>query len=47
MDHTLASGSDFGPVNGRYRIHKTLRVTPVVEAGITSRVWALANLMVP
>jgi transposase-like protein/IS1 family transposase len=28
------------------RIHKTLRVTPAMEAGITSKVWRLADLMV-
>jgi hypothetical protein len=27
------------------RIHKTLRVTPAMEAGITSRVWTLADLL--
>jgi IS1 family transposase len=27
------------------RIHKTLRVTPAMEAGITSRVWMLADLL--
>ena len=27
------------------RIHKTLRVTPVMETGITSRVWTLADLL--
>jgi transposase InsO family protein len=28
-----------------WRIHKTLRVTPAMEAGITSRVWTLADLL--
>ena len=27
------------------RIHKTLRVTPAMETGITSRVWTLADLL--
>jgi IS1 family transposase len=27
------------------RIHKTLRVTPAMETGITTRVWELANLL--
>src|SRR6266542_3209005 len=27
------------------RIHKTLRVTPAMETGITSTVWTLADLM--
>jgi transposase-like protein/IS1 family transposase len=27
------------------RIHKTLRVTPAMESGITSRVWTLADLL--
>jgi hypothetical protein len=27
------------------RIHQTLRVTPVMEAGITDRVWELAELL--
>jgi hypothetical protein len=27
------------------RIHKTLRVTPAMEAGITGSVWTLADLM--
>ena len=27
------------------RIHKTLRVTPAMEAGITGRVWTLAELL--
>src|SRR5207253_1319829 len=27
------------------RIHKTLRVTPAMEAGITSTVWTLADLL--
>ena len=27
------------------RIHKTLRVTPAMEAGITDRVWELADLL--
>jgi hypothetical protein len=27
------------------RLHKTLRVTPAMEAGITSRVWTLAELL--
>jgi hypothetical protein len=27
------------------RIHKTLRVTPAMAAGITARVWDLADLM--
>ena len=26
-------------------IHKTLRVTPAMETGITSRVWTLADLL--
>jgi hypothetical protein len=27
------------------RIHQTLRVTPAMEAGITARVWNLADLL--
>jgi hypothetical protein len=27
------------------RIHKTLRVTPAIESGITSRVWTLTDLL--
>jgi transposase InsO family protein len=27
------------------RIHKSLRVTPAMEAGITDRVWDLADLL--
>jgi hypothetical protein len=27
------------------RIHKTLRVTPAMEAGITDRVWTLAEVL--
>jgi hypothetical protein len=27
------------------RIHKTLRVTPAMETGITDRVWTLADLL--
>jgi hypothetical protein len=27
------------------RIHKTLRVTPATEAGITDRVWELSELL--
>jgi hypothetical protein len=27
------------------RIHKTLRVTPAMEAGITARAWDLADLL--
>lgn len=27
------------------RIHKTLRVTPAMESGITGRVWTMADLM--
>jgi hypothetical protein len=27
------------------RIHKTLRVTPSMEAGITDRVWSVADLL--
>ena len=27
------------------RIHQTLRVTPAMEAGITTRVWTLADLL--
>jgi hypothetical protein len=27
------------------RIHKTLRVTPAMETGITNRVWTLADLL--
>ena len=27
------------------RIHKTLRVTPAMEAGLTSRVWTLRDLV--
>jgi hypothetical protein len=27
------------------RIHKTLRVTPAMEAGITNRVWSIADLL--
>jgi hypothetical protein len=27
------------------RVHQTLRVTPAMEAGITSRVWSLADLV--
>ena len=28
------------------RIHRSLRVTPAMEAGITSRVWELQDLLV-
>jgi hypothetical protein len=28
------------------RVHQTLRVTPAMEAGITGRVWNLADLLV-
>lgn len=27
------------------RIHQTLRVTPAMEAGLTSHVWTLAELL--
>jgi hypothetical protein len=27
------------------RIHKTLRVTPAMEAGITDRVWEIRDLL--
>jgi hypothetical protein len=27
------------------RVHQTLRVTPAMEAGISSRVWSLADLV--
>ena len=27
------------------RIHKTLRVTPAMEAGITNRLWSIADLL--
>jgi hypothetical protein len=27
------------------RVHQTLRVTPAMEAGITDRVWSLADLL--
>ncbi len=27
------------------RIHKTLRVTPAMEAGIANRVWSVADLL--
>ena len=27
------------------RIHKTLRVTPAMEAGITATIWTLADLL--
>ena len=26
------------------RIHKTLRVTPAMEAGVSDRIWAIGNL---
>jgi hypothetical protein len=29
------------------RVHKTLRVTPAMEAGITTRVWGIENLISP
>jgi hypothetical protein len=28
------------------RVHQTLRVTPAMEAGITDRVWGIADLLV-
>ena len=28
------------------RVHKTLRVTPAMEAGITDRVWEISDLLV-
>jgi hypothetical protein len=27
------------------RIHKTLRVTPAMEAGITNRVWEIGDIV--
>jgi len=27
------------------RIHKTLRVTPAMEAGITKKLWSIENLV--
>jgi transposase InsO family protein len=27
------------------RVHQTLRVTPAIEAGLTNRVWELAELL--
>jgi len=27
------------------RVHQTLRVTPAMEAGISSRVWSLGDLL--
>jgi hypothetical protein len=27
------------------RFHKTLRVTPAMEAGLTDKVWALSDLL--
>ncbi len=27
------------------RIHQTLRVTPAMEAGITTRVWSIADVV--
>jgi hypothetical protein len=27
------------------RIHKTLRVTPAMEAGLTNRLWAIEDLV--
>jgi len=29
------------------RIHKTLRVTPAMEAGITDHVWSFEELIAP
>jgi hypothetical protein len=28
-----------------YRIHRTLRVTPAMEAGLTDHVWSLEELV--
>ncbi len=28
-----------------YRIHKTLRVTPAMEAGLTDHVWSIEELI--
>ena len=27
------------------RVHQTLRVTPAMEAGLTSRVWSIADIV--
>ena len=27
------------------RIHKTLRVTPAMEAGVTNRLWSISDLL--
>lgn len=27
------------------RVHQTLRVTPAMEAGLTARIWTLAELL--
>ena len=43
-NHTAALGLFHAHYN-LCRIHKTLRVTPAMAAGVTSRVWEIADLV--
>ncbi len=43
-NHTAAMGL-FSAHYNFIRIHKTLRVTPAMAAGVTSRVWSIADLV--
>ncbi len=43
-NHTAALGLFFAHYNF-CRIHQSLRVTPAMAAGVTTRVWSIADLV--